>query len=140
MIEHGKKKKKRFAAKDGAVAAFVKPKNCHYTNLGQIVEMNMEGLSLKYLSREEGHLQGESVMLDIFGIGRPLLGAGKVECRVVNDIPLTDHYSNSLNTGFAPSSLSRCHGSRNTASGISSMSMPCGNRDRPTDHVVPTFF
>jgi len=87
MIEPGKKKKKRFAAKDGAVAAFVKPKNCHYTNLGQIVEMDVDGLSLKYLSREEGHLKGESVMLDIFGIGRPLLGAGKVECRVVRHSP-----------------------------------------------------
>lgn len=90
------KEKKRFPAKDGAVAAFVKPVTRHYTNLGQIVDMNLEGLSLKYLSREEGHLTGEAVVLDIFGIGRPLLGAGKVECRVVNDIPLTDHYRNAL--------------------------------------------
>lgn len=91
------KENKRFPAKDGAVAAFVKPRNRHYTNLGQIVDMNMKGLSLKYLSREEGHKNGESVVVDIFGINRPLLGAGKVQCRVVNDIPLTDNYVNSLN-------------------------------------------
>jgi len=93
----GMKEKKRFPAKDGAVAAFVKPINRHHTNLGQIIDMSMEGLSLKYLSQEGGHKRGESVVVDIFGINRPLIGTGKVECRVVNDISLTDNYMNSLN-------------------------------------------
>ncbi len=87
----------RFPAKQGAVAAFVEPGNRSYTSLGEIVDMNMEGLSLKYLSKEGGYGDRESVVVDIFGIHRPLLGAGKVLCRVVKDVSLTHHRPDSLN-------------------------------------------
>jgi hypothetical protein len=88
---------KRFPAKEGAVAAFVEPGCRAYTSLGEIVDMSMEGLSLKYLSKEGGYGDRESVVVDIFGIHRPLLGAGKVLCRVVKDISLTQHRPDSLN-------------------------------------------
>lgn len=88
---------KRFPAKEGAVAAFVEPGSRAYTSLGEIVDMSMEGLSLKYLSKEGGYGNRESVVVDIFGIHRPLLGAGKVLCRVVKDVSLTHYQPDSLN-------------------------------------------
>jgi len=84
------RKHKRFNARNGACATFARPEQAGPTKVGQIVDMSMGGMALKYVSEGEINRSDERIYVEIFGISAPFITAGKISCRVVYDIPLTD--------------------------------------------------
>jgi len=84
------RKHKRFNAWNGACATFARPEQPGLTKVGQIMDMSMGGIALKYVSEGEMNRLDERIYVEIFGISAPFITAGKIFCRVVYDIPLTN--------------------------------------------------
>lgn len=106
---------KRFQAREGACASFMNPGFSPATRIGQILDMSKGGIALKYLSNRNGYKKGRPILIELFNVTNPVLSTGKIPCRVVYDIPLTDNPSDSMNIrrcGMAfgrLSNLQSCH-------------------------------
>jgi|SRR5208337_1263276 len=85
LISRGKKmfedkrKFKRFKGKEGAFAAFIKPDE--FLNMGQIRNISMGGLCVRYVSTHENH--GECSAIKIFGSNDRFIYLQRVQCRIV---------------------------------------------------------
>ena len=76
-----KRKFKRFKGKEGAFAAFIKPDE--FLNMGQIQNISMDGLCVRYLSTHENH--GGCSAIKIFGSNDRFIHLSSVQCRIVYD-------------------------------------------------------
>ena len=76
-----KRKFKRLKGKEGAFAAFVKPNEL--VNMGQIQDISMGGLCVRYLATDGGDDEPSSIK--IFGANDRFIHVDKVRCRVVYD-------------------------------------------------------
>ena len=76
-----KRKFKRFKGKEGAFAAFMRPNEL--INMGQIQDISMGGLCVRYLSTQENH-EGCSG-IKIFGSNDRFIHLDRVQCRIVYD-------------------------------------------------------
>jgi len=76
-----KRKFKRFKGKEGAFAAFIRPNEL--INMGQIQDISMGGLCVRYLSTHENH-EGYSG-IKIFGTNDRFIHLERVQCRIVYD-------------------------------------------------------
>lgn len=80
----------RFSARRNVCATFAKPNRVGLPKVGQILDMGMGGMALKYVSGEEATVPDEEILVELFGISRPLFTEGTICCRVVYDHPLSD--------------------------------------------------
>ena len=81
-----KRKFKRFKGRDGAFAAFIKP--YELVNMGQIQDISMGGLCVRYLStnnRNEDYCE-----IKIFGSNGRFIHLNRVQCRIVYDLELPE--------------------------------------------------
>ncbi len=76
-----KRKFKRFKGKEGAFAAFIRPNEL--INMGQVLDISMGGLCVRYLSSNEAN--NECVEIKIFGSNDLFIHLDKVQCRIVYD-------------------------------------------------------
>ena len=76
-----RRKYKRFKGKKGAFAAFIRPKEL--INTGQILDISMGGLCVRYVSTDEDN-EGCSG-IKIFGSNDSFIHLDKVHCRIVYD-------------------------------------------------------
>ena len=76
-----KRKYKRFKGKEGACVAFIRPNEL--MNMGQIQDISMVGLSVRYVSTNEDN-KGCSV-IKIFGDNSRFIHLDKVQCRIIYD-------------------------------------------------------
>lgn len=90
------RKHQRFAARNGACATFAKPEEKNSTKVGQILDMSMGGMALKYVSNGEMNKPDENIFVEIFGITTPFITAGKIRCRIAYDVSLSDAPDNTV--------------------------------------------
>ena len=76
-----KRKFKRFKGKEGAFAAFIKPNEL--VNMGQIQDISLGGLCVRYLATNES--QGGHSAIKIFGTNDRFIHVDRVQCRIVYD-------------------------------------------------------
>ncbi len=76
-----KRQHKRYKGKEGAFAAFIRPDEL--INLGQIIDISMGGLCIRYLSTKETNAGCSG--LKIFGSNGRFIHVDKVQCRIVYD-------------------------------------------------------
>jgi c-di-GMP-binding flagellar brake protein YcgR len=76
-----KRKFKRFKGKDGAFAAFIKPNEL--INMGQVQNISMGGLCVRYLSTHDN--DGGCSAIKIFGSNDRFIHLDRVQCRIVYD-------------------------------------------------------
>ena len=80
MIEE-KRKFKRYRGREGAFAAFIKPNEL--INMGQIHDISMGGLSIRYVATND--TVEKSSEIKIFGSNDRFIHVDRVKCRVVYD-------------------------------------------------------
>jgi len=76
-----KRKFKRFKGKEGAFAAFIKPNEL--VNMGQIQDISMGGLCVRYLATNESDSKRSAIK--IFGTNDRFIHVDRVQCRIVYD-------------------------------------------------------
>ena len=76
-----KRRFKRFKCKEGAFAAFIKPDEL--INMGQIQDIGMGGLCVRYVTANTGY--GERSAIKIFGTNNRFIHVEKIQCRIVYD-------------------------------------------------------
>lgn len=81
-----KRKYKRNKGKDGAFAVFVRPDE--FINLGQILDISMGGLCVKYLSTREP--EGGCSEVKIFGSNGRFIHVDKLPCHIVYDMEIPE--------------------------------------------------
>jgi hypothetical protein len=86
------RKHARYRGKEGAFAAFLRPNEL--VNLGQIVDISMGGLCVRYLSTNE--LDQDNAEIKIFGSNGRFIHVDRVQCKVVYDLELPDGTWNQL--------------------------------------------
>lgn len=81
-----KRKHKRHKGKDGAFAVFLRPDE--FINLGQILDISLGGLCVRYLSTRapEGKCSG----IKIFGSNGRFIHVDKLPCHVVYDVEIPE--------------------------------------------------
>ncbi|MFZ2445531.1 MAG: PilZ domain-containing protein [Syntrophobacteraceae bacterium] len=89
-----KRKHKRFKGKEGAFAAFLRPNEL--INLGNIVDISMGGLCVRYLSTADAGT--ECAGIKIFGSNGRFIHVDKVECKVVYDVEIPEGSWEQLST------------------------------------------
>ena len=86
------RKHRRFRGKEGEFAAFLRPNEL--VNLGQIVDISLGGLCVRYLSTKE--LEKDQSEIKIFGSNGRFIHVDRVKCKVVYDVELPDGTWNQL--------------------------------------------
>jgi hypothetical protein len=81
-----KRKFKRFKSKEGAFAAFIRPDDL--MNMGQIQDISMGGLCVRYLSTNANN-KGCSA-IKIFGSKYRSIHLDRVQCRIVYDLEVPE--------------------------------------------------
>jgi PilZ domain len=81
-----KRKHKRFKGKEGAFAAFLRPNEL--VNLGNVVDISMGGLCVRYLSTADAGI--EVAGIKIFGSNGRFIHVDRVECKVVYDVEIPE--------------------------------------------------
>jgi c-di-GMP-binding flagellar brake protein YcgR len=76
-----KRKFKRFKGKKGASAAFIR--HNEIINTGQIIDISMGGLCVRYLSTKGD--REECSEIKIFGSNARFIHVDRVQCRIVHD-------------------------------------------------------
>ena len=76
-----KRKSKRFKGKEGAFAAFIRPKAL--MNMGQIQDISIGGLCIQYVYTDEDNKGCSEIK--IFGGNDRFIHLDRVECRIVYD-------------------------------------------------------
>jgi len=76
-----KRKFKRFKGKEGAFAAFIRPDE--FLDMGQIRNISMGGLCVRYVSTHENHRECSAIK--IFGSNDRFIHLQRVQCRIVYD-------------------------------------------------------
>ena len=76
-----KRKFKRFKGKERAFAAFIKPNEL--MNMGQIQDISMGGLCVRYVSTNENNKGCSEIK--IFGSNDRFIRLDRVQCRIVYD-------------------------------------------------------
>jgi len=76
-----KRKFRRFKAKEGAFAAFIRPNEL--VNMGQVLDISIGGLCIRYLATNNGHHGCTSIK--VFGSNDRFIHVDKIECKVVYD-------------------------------------------------------
>jgi hypothetical protein len=79
------RKQKRFKAVEGAVASFPAADAASSGVLGEIIDINMSGLSLHYKSRDQ---LGSVTSVTIFAYRDPFINIEEIPCRIVYDMGL----------------------------------------------------
>ena len=71
------------------LSALTSPSQRYYSALGQIVDMNKEGLAFQYVAGldADGYRPGEQ-LVEIFAIAEPYLQVGTIPCRILYDVPI----------------------------------------------------
>ena len=77
-----KRKFKRFNGKEGAFAAFMRPNEL--INMGQIQNISMGGLCVRYLSTHDNPTGCSAIK--IFGSNDRFIHLDRVQCRIVYDL------------------------------------------------------
>jgi c-di-GMP-binding flagellar brake protein YcgR len=85
MVEE-KRRFKRFKGKEGAFAAFIKPNEL--VNMGQIQDISMGGLCVRYLATDGS--DGQRSAVKIFGTNDRFIHVDKVQCRIVYDLEVPE--------------------------------------------------
>jgi len=85
MVEE-KRKFKRFKGKEGAFAVFIKPNEL--INMGQILDISMRGLCLRYLATN-GPNEGCSA-IKIFGSNDRFIHLDRIQCKIVYDLEVPE--------------------------------------------------
>jgi hypothetical protein len=93
MVEE-KRKHKRYKAKEGAFAAFIRSDDS--LDLGNLLDISMGGLCVRYLSTSE--TQRACNAIKIFGSNGRFIHLDKVVCRVVYDQEIPERSWNRLKT------------------------------------------
>ncbi|MCE5335574.1 MAG: PilZ domain-containing protein [Desulfobacteraceae bacterium] len=81
MSDQDKRKYKRFKGKEGAFAAFIRPDE--FINLGQIIDISLGGLCIRYLSTKQEPKGCSGIK--IFGSNGRFIHVDKVQCKVIYD-------------------------------------------------------
>ena len=89
-----KRKFTRFKGKEGAFAAFIRPN--HLMNVGQIQDISMGGLCVRYLSMK-GDKEGCSE-IKIFGSSGRFIHVDRVQCRIVYDQEVSEGFWEQIST------------------------------------------
>jgi len=76
-----KRRFKRYKGKEGAFAAFIRPNEL--VNMGQIQDISMGGLCVRYLATNDKI--GQNTEIKIFGTNDRFIHVDKVKCRIVYD-------------------------------------------------------
>ena len=76
-----KRKFKRFKGREGAFAAFIKPDE--FLNMGQIQDISIGGLCVRYVSTNEDNKRCSEIK--IFGSNGRFIHLDRVQCRIVYD-------------------------------------------------------
>jgi len=77
-----KRRFKRYRAKEGAFAAFIRPNEL--INMGQVHDVSMGGLSVRYLATNDK--VGRSSEIKIFGSNDRFIHVDRIKCRIVYDL------------------------------------------------------
>ena len=80
-----KRKRKRYKAVDGAVASFSAHGAPAPNILGEIIDISINGLSVRYKSREQA---GDISQIDIFAYKEPFINLSGMPCQLIYDIGL----------------------------------------------------
>jgi hypothetical protein len=89
-----KRKHKRRKGKDGAFAVFLRPDE--FINLGQILDISLGGLCVKYLSTKESERGCSGVK--IFGSNGRFIHVDKLPCNIVYDVEIPEGSWDQLST------------------------------------------
>lgn len=81
QVFEDKRKFKRFKGKEGAFATFIRPNE--HINTGQIQDISMGGVCLRYLSTGEDY--NECSTIKIFGSNDLFIHVDNVQCRIIYD-------------------------------------------------------
>ncbi len=81
MPDEDNRKHKRYKGKEGAFAAFLRPDE--FINLGQVIDISLGGLCIRYLSTSQTPAGCSGVK--IFGSNGRFIHVDKVQCRIVYD-------------------------------------------------------
>lgn len=79
------RKHKRYPLREGASAAFFDSNSQYYSAVGQILDMSIGGMAVRYLSKNGGYRKDDWTIIDIIGNRGDLRIAGPVGCRVAYD-------------------------------------------------------
>ena len=78
-----KRKFKRFKGKEGAFAAFIRPNEL--INLGQVMDISMGGLCVRYLATSDVSTDTDCSGIKIFGSNGRFIHVDKVDCTIIYD-------------------------------------------------------
>lgn len=81
-----KRRHKRHKGKCGAFAVFLKPDE--FMNLGQVLDISLGGVSVKYLSTAKQ--EGQCSEIKIFGSNGRFIHVDKLPCHVVYDVEIPE--------------------------------------------------
>jgi hypothetical protein len=81
-----KRKYRRFKGKEGAFAVFLRPHE--FINLGQVLDISLGGLCVKYLSTEVP--EGGCSEIKIFGANGRFIHVDKLPCHIVYDVEIPE--------------------------------------------------
>ncbi|MEN6441618.1 MAG: PilZ domain-containing protein [Syntrophobacter sp.] len=88
------RKHKRYKGKEGAFAAFLTPGE--FINLGNIIDISMGGLCIRYLSTSG--TRPDCTGMKIFGSNGRFIHVEKLECHIVYDDEIPDSALGQLST------------------------------------------
>ena len=89
-----RRKHKRFRGKEGAFAAFLGPREL--INLGNIVDISMGGLCIRYLCTSNGY--ADCTGIKVFGSNGRFIHVDKMECKIVYDVEIPEVSVDKLST------------------------------------------
>lgn len=89
-----KRKNKRYKGKEGAFAAFLRPDEL--INLGQIVDISLGGLCVRYLATKEVNAGCSGIK--IFGSNGRFIHVDRVQCKIIYDTEIPEGSWEQLST------------------------------------------
>jgi hypothetical protein len=81
-----KRRHRRFRGKEGAFAAFLRPNEL--INLGNIVDISMGGLCVRYLCTRDA--AADCTGIKIFGSNGRFIHVDKMDCKVIYDVEIPE--------------------------------------------------
>lgn len=88
------RKFKRYRGKEGAFAAFITPDE--FINLGNIIDISMGGLCIRYLSTSG--TRPKCTGMKIFGSNGRFIHVDKLECEIIHDTEIPESTLGQLST------------------------------------------
>ncbi len=89
-----KRKHRRYKGKEGAFAAFLRPDEL--INLGQIVDISLGGLCVRYLATKDVNIGCSGIK--IFGSNGRFIHVDRVQCKIIYDTEIPEGSWEQLST------------------------------------------